>query len=111
VGSGKESEGGLMGDIGEYWRDHKEYQRRRKGAEQLGMSMREYANWERQCESERNQANRADKIERCAIQCECGKWLLDTAAHNSHKMVKGRKGHSVKATKEAKLPKEISWAI
>ena len=30
-----------MGDVGEYWREHNEYQRRREGAERLGMTGRE----------------------------------------------------------------------
>ena len=46
-----------MGEIGEYWRDHKDCQRRRKGAEQLGMSMCEYENWERQCDHEASSAS------------------------------------------------------
>lgn len=95
-----------MGDIGEYWKDHKEHKRRRQGADALGMSMREYERWEQKTERERAQRTKQEKFNRCTIQCECGKWLLDTAAHNSHKMVKGRKGHSVKKTKEAKLPDE-----
>jgi hypothetical protein len=100
-----------MGEIGEYWGDHKDYQRRRKGAEQLGMSMSEYENWERQCDREAKQREQQEHLDRCTLQCECGKWLLDTAAHNSHKSVKGRKAHGVKATKEAKLPEEADWAV
>lgn len=99
-----------MGDIGEYWRDAKEHRRRVKGAEMLGMSMRQYERWEAKCEREDVARKKQDKFDKCTIQCECGKWLLDTAAHNSHKMVKGRKGHSVKERKESKI-QEMSFDI
>lgn len=100
-----------MGDVGEYWKDHKDYERRRDGANKLGMSLHQYDHWSEKCAREESARNRQEKLDRCTIQCECGKWLLDTAAHNSHKMVKGRKGHSVKERKEAKQPIIHDWDI
>ena len=100
-----------MGDVGEYWKDAKEHRRRVDGAIRLGMSLGKYSRWERECEKENRKRKAQEKLDRCTIQCECGKWLIDTAAHNSHKKVKGRKGHAVKQRKEAKLSEEVSWAI
>jgi hypothetical protein len=99
-----------MGDVGEYWKDAKEHRRRVQGAQSLGMTMGQYIRWERQTEKEDQQRRGKEKLDKCTIQCECGKWLLDTAAHNSHKMVKGRKGHAVKERKEAKM-QEMSFDI
>lgn len=100
-----------MGDVGEYWKAAKDYRRRREGADRLGMSMREYERWERKTEQEDQQRKGQERLDKCTIQCECGKWLLDTAAHNSHKMVKGRKGHAVRGRKEAKEPDKPVWDI
>jgi hypothetical protein len=99
-----------MGDVGDYWREHKDYKRRRESADNLGMSMREYDKWDRQQERERKAGKKADHLARCTIKCECGKWLLDTAAHNCHKRHLGKKGHSVIETKEVKKREEIDWS-
>ena len=98
-----------MGDIGDYWREHKEYKRRREGADRLGISIRQYDKWVAENEVDERLRKNAGKIARCTSQCECGKWLLDTNAHNSHKSVKGRKGHAAKATKEATKQEEVSY--
>ena len=90
-----------MGDVGDYWREHKDYKRRKESANNLGMSMSEYEKLEKQMERERIAENKARHIAKCTIKCECGKWLLDKPAHNCHKGHLGKKGHGIAETKEA----------
>jgi hypothetical protein len=54
-----------MGDIGNYWRKHKEYKERRK----MGMSQRQYDTTLRTIALEKKIAKQA----KCTIQCECGR--------------------------------------
>jgi hypothetical protein len=67
-----------MGDIGEYWREHKEYVNRKK----YGKPKKRY-DW--------LPDNRLPKV----LQCECGTMLPNIGAHNQHKSVKGKSGHSL----------------
>jgi len=99
-----------MGDIGDYWREHKEHRRRAERATSLGLSMGQYARQERRWAKEEADRKAADRIGQCTIQCECGKWLLDVSAHAQHKAAKGKQGHGVKATKEAAVP-DADWSV
>ncbi len=82
-----------MGDIGEYWKEHKEYSRNKKAADSLGMSVSQYEKRMRKMEMEENSARKAARIAKHTIQCECGRTFMDTAAHNCHKSVTGKLGH------------------
>ncbi len=92
-----------MGDVGDYWREHKEHQqlvaRRKQGIT---------ASHERQWERERIKKKKEDHFDRCTIKCECGKWFLDIPAHNCHKSHMGKAGHKLAETKEAKQ-KDSDW--
>lgn len=85
-----------MGDVGDYWREHKEHRalvERRKA----GITAADERKWER----ERIQKKKAEHMARCTIKCECGKWFFDVAAHNCHKGRKGKAGHKAVQTKDA----------
>ena len=94
-----------MGDVGDYWREHKEHQAR-VARRKAGITAAD----ERRCERERILKRKAEWIAKCTVKCECGKWLLDAKAHTSHKSQTGKKGHSVVETKEAEKPKETDWS-
>lgn len=76
-----------MGDIGDYWREHKEYKERKR----LGLSEREYKKMMRDIAQE----NRSAQIAKHTIRCECGRTFMDDNAHKCHKSSQGKKGHSV----------------
>ena len=64
-----------MGEIGEYWREHREYQRRRD----LGMSERQYERFKREAAEDA-------KPHRCPT---CGKRFGAIVGQNDHARKKG----------------------
>jgi len=100
-----------MSDMGDDFREWKQYKIDSKHAASMGVSLSAYRKHMKQLDKEDADERHKKHIERCTIKCECGKWFLDTAAHNCHKKVKGRKGHCVIETKEAIKQEETSWAI
>lgn len=76
-----------MGDIGDYWREHKEYVERRKS----GLSERQYRKMHKQEAEER----KAAQLSKHTVRCECGRTFLDDNAHKCHKSRWGKKGHGV----------------
>jgi uncharacterized Rmd1/YagE family protein len=98
-----------MGDVGDYWREHrahKERQKRRDAAVRLGMSLEAYEKLDREIRREEQAHRHQEHIDRCTIQCECGRWFLHAAAHNLHRSHKGKEGHKVVSTKEPKAPSD-----
>jgi hypothetical protein len=83
----------VMGSVGEYWRDHKDYSGDRKAADGMGVSLGQYRRTMRKMEQEEALEKKAAILAKHSIQCECGRTFLDVNAHNSHKMHTGRKGH------------------
>lgn len=63
-----------MGEIGDYWREHKEYVERKKN-------------------SGRHWSDVSLKTK--TVKCECGKWLADERGHKQHMQRKGKKGHGI----------------
>lgn len=63
-----------MGDVGDYWREHKAYVDRKKYGK-----LKDFP---------------SDKPKK-TLQCECGKWFRDETAHRHHKQAKGKKGHKL----------------
>lgn len=82
-----------MGDIGDYWRDHKEYARDRKAADSLGVSLSQYRRDMRKMEAEERAEKKVAKLATHTIRCECGRTFLDKNAHNCHKTRTGKLGH------------------
>lgn len=82
-----------MGDIGDYWREHKEYAHDRKVADKLGISLNQYRRRMQQEARAMRAEAKAERLARHTLQCECGRTFLDVNAHNSHKTRTGRKGH------------------
>jgi len=80
-----------MGDIGDYWNEHKAHKRRVS----MGITLADERRWERERAKEKKQAH----MDKCTIKCECGKWLLDKAAHNCHKQRWGKEGHKILETR------------
>lgn len=74
-----------MGDIGDYWREHKEYKQRRK----MGLSQRQWNRMNAEIAAE----NKAAKLAKHTIRCECGRTFLDANAHKCHKSRHGKLGH------------------
>lgn len=83
-----------MGDIGEYWRDHREYARDKKAAESVGLSVSQYRRKMSEMDAKERAEKNAAKLAKHSVQCECGRTFLDVYAHNSHKSRWGKKGHN-----------------
>jgi len=82
-----------MGDVGEYWREHKEHKRDVSAARSMGLSVEAYR---RRLEAEKAKDRaeaKAKKLARHTIQCECGRTFFDKSAHNCHKTKTGKLGH------------------
>jgi len=100
-----------MGDIGDYWREHREYARDRKVAESLGMSLGQYRRRMRKMEADDRAATKAANLAKCTIQCECGRWLLGPNDHANHVQSQGKKGHAIALTREVPKAEPADWAI
>ncbi len=82
-----------MGDIGDYWREHKEYKQDKRTADELGVSISKYRRDMRKMEAAERAEKKAARLASHTLRCECGRTFLDTNAHNCHKMKLGKKGH------------------
>jgi len=95
-----------MGDIGEYWKEHREYKRRRK----YGSVPKHDDQLTKQMKAEKE----ALRLAQHGISCECGRTFLDVLAHNQHKARWGKKGHKGKAI-ESRAPElkpaADDWAV
>ncbi len=74
-----------MGDIGDYWNEHRKYKQKRKYGSVEGV---ECPIWDKI----QKDAEEARKPKR-TVQCECGKQFVDVPAHNCHKSRFGKQGH------------------
>jgi hypothetical protein len=100
-----------MGDIGDYWREHKEFARDRKAADSLGMSLSKYRLDMRKMKAEERVEAKAQKLAKCTIQCECGRRFLAPNDHACHVRSQGKKGHAIALTREVPKEEPADWAI
>lgn len=105
-----------MGDVGDYWREHREYARDRKAADSLGISLSQYRRDMRRMDREEAAERKAAKLASHTVRCECGRTFLDVAAHNCHKSRWGKKGHKgaaiePKASAPSALAANDDWVI
>jgi len=82
-----------MGDIGEYWADHREYKRDVSAARSMGLSVEAYRRKMEAMKAQDRAEAKAKKLARHTIQCECGRTFYDKNAHNCHKVRTGKLGH------------------
>lgn len=84
-----------MGEIGDYWREHKEYKRDKAAAEALDMSLGSYRRWLAKERAKDKKRKIQDKLAAHTIRCECGRTFMDANAHKCHKQRWGKIGHNV----------------
>ena len=94
-----------MGDIGEYWREHKEY-KAKVARRRAGITASDERRWER----ERITEKRSNHLAKCTVKCECEKWFIDDNAHKCHKAHKGKVGHKIVDRKSAAQKEETHWS-
>ncbi len=82
-----------MGEIGDYWNEHKQYKRDKSAADSLGMSVDAYRRKVAKDKERDRAAAKAKKLARHTVQCECGLTFFDKNAHNCHKVRTGKLGH------------------
>lgn len=100
-----------MGDIGDYWRGHREYKRDRKAAESLGMSLSKYRREMGKMEAQERAEAKARKLAKCTVQCECGRWFLAANDHSCHVRSQGKKGHAIAFTREVPKEEPVDWVV
>ena len=92
-----------MGDMGDTFREWKQHRKDCKAASALGLSLSAYHRAMADADRELAEERRKVYYGKCTLLCECGRWFLDTNAHNCHKQSVGKKGHRVIETKEPEI--------